>query len=102
LPAITAIDYEAESQKERIQILEELDAKAQKALTPIYYSWVNITCHDYLFETLNLDPMQMPNVLFYHPGKNIYATTIGSFNKETIGDHEERFLRGNLPTVSAP
>jgi hypothetical protein len=40
----------------------------------------------------------MPNVLFYHPGRNIHATMIGTFNKDTIKDHEERFLRGNLST----
>ena len=70
-------------------------------MTPIFYSWVNTTCHDYLFESLDLDPMQMPNVLFYHPEKNIHGITIGSFSKETIARHEERFLRGNLPTVDS-
>lgn len=43
LPAMTISEYEAENHAQHIATLETLDEQAKSL--PIYYSWVNITCH---------------------------------------------------------
>jgi hypothetical protein len=42
--------------------------------------------------------MFVPTVLFYYPEKNQYASLVGKFDKETIQEHEQRFINGRLPT----
>jgi len=67
LPSITSIDYENESHKERIQILEEKEAFAEKSSLPVYYSWVNTTCHPEWLKYFNVQPFSVPTVVFYNP-----------------------------------
>jgi len=43
--------------------------------------------------------MFIPTVVFYSPEKQRYAQLIGKFDKETIQEHEQKFINGRLPTV---
>lgn len=45
LNPIPEIDYEHAAHLERIQMLAELDRSADSALTPIHYSWIDVSCH---------------------------------------------------------
>jgi len=102
LPAITTIDYEAKGQAEREIILADLDKDAEKQLSPIHYSWVNTTCHSYVFDYFGIDPLSAPNVVFYNPSKGRHGTMIGTFHKATVEKHQDRFLKGKLATVDTP
>lgn len=102
LPAITTIDYEVKGQAEREIILADLDKDAEKQLSPIHYSWVNTTCHGYLFDYFGIDPLTAPNVVFFNPAKGRHASMIGTFDKATVHEHQDRFLKGKLPTVETP
>lgn len=65
---------------------------------PVYYSWVNITCHPEMLQFFEIDAFQVPTVVYYYPEKHVQANMIGMFAKDTIHDHEQRFLKGKLPT----
>lgn len=45
LPAITTIDYENQSFLEKLEILRDVDEATGKQASPVYYGWVNATCH---------------------------------------------------------
>lgn len=45
-----------------------------------------------------VNPMFIPTVVFFSPEKQRYAHLIGRFDYETVKEHQERFLRGGLPT----
>lgn len=64
---------------------------------PVYYMWLNATCHSYLFETFELNTMMLPTVVFYLPEKNKHGHLIGKFDKDSISDHQSRFMSGKLP-----
>jgi hypothetical protein len=53
LPAMTIIDYEKENFEQHVNILKELDAEAKSH--PIFYSWVNITCHPEWLKHFSID-----------------------------------------------
>lgn len=72
----------------------ESDAKS----LPIYYMWINSTCHSYLLPTFEVNPMFVPTVVFYLPEKDKSAHLIGKFDKPTILKHQEKFVTGKLPT----
>ena len=40
----------------------------------------------------------MPTIVFYYPEKEKQANLIGQFEKETIADHKDRYLKGKLPS----
>lgn len=63
---------------------------------PIFYSWINVTCHPEWLKYFDVDPFQIPTVVFYYPEKERQANLIGQFDKATIQDHEDRFLKGKL------
>lgn len=63
---------------------------------PIFYSWVNSTCHPEWLKHLDVDPFQIPTVVFYYPEKERQANLIGQFDLSTVQDHEDRFLKGKL------
>lgn len=69
LPAMTIIDYEEENFNQHISVLKELDEEAKA--TPIYYSWVNITCHPEWLKFFEVDPFQVPTVVYYYPEKQL-------------------------------
>lgn len=102
LPAITTIDYEMKGQAEREIILADLDKAADKSLSPLHYSWVNTTCHNYIFNYFGIDPLTAPNVVFYNPAKGKHASMIGTFDKNTVLDHQDRFVKGKLATADTP
>jgi len=79
-------------------MLNILDDEAK--ILPIYYSWVNVTCHPEWLQYFEVDPFQVPTVAFYYPEKKLQANLIGKFDKETIEEHSESFLKGRLPTWS--
>ena len=80
---------------ETLQQLEN-DAKSM----PIYYMWVNATCHSYLLHQFDVNPMFVPTVVFYLPEKDKSAHLIGKFDKPTIQKHQEKFAAGKLPTFA--
>jgi len=49
--------------------LASLDAEAK--VQPIYYSWVNITCHPEWLTYFDVDPFQVPTVAYYYPEKQL-------------------------------
>lgn len=63
---------------------------------PIFYSWVNVTCHPEWLKYFDVDPFQIPTVVFYYPEKERQALLIGQFDESSIQDHQERFLKGKL------
>ena len=98
LPAVTQIDYELDNFNQHVEILSGLDASA--GVQPIYYSWVNTTCYPELLQHFEVDPFQVPSVVYFYPEKALQANLIGKFDQETIEDHSDRFLRGKLATWS--
>ena len=76
--------------------MQQLDDYSK--LMPLYYSWVNITCHPEWLKYFEVDPFQVPSVVFYFPEKERQATLIGKFDLETIQEHQDRFMKGKLPT----
>ena len=44
---------------------------------PIYYSWVNITCHPEWLLYFGIDSFQVPTIVFYYPEKEKQANLIG-------------------------
>mmetsp|Transcript_3358 Transcript_3358/g.5609 ORF Transcript_3358/g.5609 Transcript_3358/m.5609 type:complete len:218 (-) Transcript_3358:211-864(-) len=96
IPAMTLIDYEEANFNQHIETLKGLDEDAKTQ--PIFYSWVNVTCYPEWLKFFDVDPFQIPTVVFYYPEKELQANLIGKFEKESIEDHQERYLRGKLPT----
>lgn len=45
LPAITTIDYEKDNFLEKLEMLAKVDELAGRNASPVYYGWVNATCH---------------------------------------------------------
>ncbi|CDW85441.1 UNKNOWN [Stylonychia lemnae] len=89
-------EYETQNHKEYLETLEQLEKDA-KAL-PLYYMWINASCHSYLLEKFEINPMFIPTVIFYLPEKDKSAHLIGKFDKETIQKHESKFVNGKLST----
>lgn len=54
-----------------------------------------------MFSYFDVDPTSLPTVVYYIPQHNRYASLIGKFDTEVIGDHEERFKQGKLSTQEA-
>jgi len=89
-------DYERKNHQEYIDTLQALENDAKNL--PIYYMWINATCHSYLLPQLDVNPMFVPTVVFYLPDKDKSAHLIGKFDKPTILKHQEKFVTGKLPT----
>lgn len=96
LPASTIIDYEKANFEQHLSILKDLDQKANKL--PIYYSWVNVTCHPEWLKYFEVDAFQIPTVVYFYPEKNKQATLIGKFDSEGIETNQDKFLKGKLPS----
>ena len=96
LPAMTLIDYEKDNFEQHVGILKELDSEAKTH--PIFYSWINTTCHPEWLKHFEIDQFQLPTVVYYYPDRQLQANLIGKFDKESIDDHSERYLKGKLPT----
>jgi hypothetical protein len=45
-----------------------------------------------------VDPFQVPTVVYYYPEKSLQGSMIGKFDKSTIEEHSDNFLRGRIPT----
>eukprot|EP00347_Sterkiella_histriomuscorum_P011459 403372372 len=89
-------DYEVRNHKEYLETLEQLEKDAKSL--PLYYMWVNASCHSYMLEKFEITPMFIPTVIFYLPEKDRSAHLIGKFDKETIQKHEQKFVNGKLAT----
>jgi len=61
-------------------MLNILDDEAK--ILPIYYSWVNVTCHPEWLQYFEVDPFQVPTVVYYYPEKKLQANLIGKFDKK--------------------
>lgn len=92
------MDYEKRNHAEHLEAMKELDATAKAASTPVYYSWINVTCHPEVLQFFKIDQFQIPTLVFYYPEKELQANLIGKFQIDTISDHEDRFIRGRLGT----
>ena len=79
-----------------METLNSLESDAKSL--PIFYMWINSTCHSYLLPTFDVNPMFVPTVVFYLPEKDKSAHLIGKFDKATILKHQEKFVTGKLPT----
>jgi hypothetical protein len=55
IPANLMIDYERENFDQHIETLTALDEKAKKQSQPMFYSWVNVTCHPEALKFFNID-----------------------------------------------
>lgn len=95
LPASTIIDYEQQNFNDQLALIEKLDKKAGNL--PIHYQWVNATCHRDFVKSLDVDPLMLPTVVYYHPSVNKQAKLIGMFDDETLKQHQDKFLNGRLP-----
>jgi hypothetical protein len=42
---MTLQEYEKDNFEEHIDTLAALDKKAEKFVSPMFYSWINVTCH---------------------------------------------------------
>lgn len=98
IPALQNQEYERDNFNDHLETLQELDNRAKASSTPVFYSWVNVTCHDEVLRFFEIDQFQVPTLVFYYPEKELQATLIGKFEADTISDHEERFVKGRLPT----
>lgn len=78
IPAVTQIDYELENFEQHVGMLNTLDDEAK--ILPIYYSWVNVTCHPEWLKYFEVDPFQVPTVAYYYPEKQLQANLIGKFD----------------------
>lgn len=67
-------------------------------MIPVYYTWVNTTCHGEWFKYFDVQPFSAPTVVFYNPATHKHENTIGKFNKAEVGEYEHRFVRGKLST----
>ena len=75
LPAMQIQEYERVNTITHIETLEQLDNKA--GTLPMFHSWVNVTCHPEWLKYFNVDPFQVPTVVFYYPEKERQAILIG-------------------------
>lgn len=60
---------------------------AGKTNQAVFYSWIDATCHSYFLKMFGIEPDSLPNVIFYKPSVQRFASVIGAFNEETILDH---------------
>ena len=100
LPANILIDYEKINFENHIETLKELDNSAKTSSQPMFYSWVNVTCHPEVLQFFKVDQFQIPTVVYYYPEKELQANLIGKFDVTTIADHESKFLKGRLSTMT--
>lgn len=98
IPALQNQEYERDNFNDYIDTLVELDASAKTSSTPIFYSWINVTCHPEVLGYFEVDQFQIPTVVFNYPQKELQANLIGKFSADTISDHEQRFIKGRLAT----
>lgn len=95
LPASTIIDYEEKNFNDQLALVEQLDKKAGNL--PIHYQWVNATCHRDFVRSLDVDPLMLPTVVYYHPSAHKQAKLIGMFDEQTLKMHQDKFMNGRLP-----
>lgn len=102
LNAMEIIDYEKRNHKEHIETMQKLDEAAGG--NPIYYMWINVTCHENVLSHFNIDRMAVPTMVYYHPKHNKYGWLVGRFEEDALKTHETSFLGGKLPLrpVSEP
>lgn len=98
IPALQNQEYERDNFNDHLETLQELDNRAKSSSTPVFYSWINVTCHDEVLRFFEIDQFQIPTLVFYYPEKELQANLIGKFEADTISDHETRFVKGRLPT----
>jgi len=56
LPANQIVDYERENFRQHLESLDELDSSAKLSSSPVFYSWVNVTCHPEVLDFFKIDP----------------------------------------------
>lgn len=95
LNAMEVLDYERENHKEHLQTLQTLEDNA--STKPLYYMWMNVTCHDYILSEFNIDRMALPSMVYYHPKHEKFGWLVGRFQTDVLKDHEDQFLKGKLP-----
>ena len=54
LTAMDIIDYEKENFEQHVDTLQQLDDYSK--LMPLYYSWINVTCHPEWMQYFDVDP----------------------------------------------
>ena len=57
--------------------------------------WLNATCHQYILEVFNLQPMFIPTVVYYHPVHKKFGNLVGKFTERGIKKFQDEFKKGN-------
>ncbi len=55
IPAMSLQEYEKDNFEEHIDTLGQLDKKAERFSSPMFYSWVNVTCHPEALKFFGVD-----------------------------------------------
>lgn len=70
---------------------------AEQEKTALHYTWINGTCHREIFNFFDIDPTNIPSVVFYTANKNKHTTMIGKFDYPTVIEQSNSFTSGKLP-----
>lgn len=84
-----------------MEIIEKRDKKSGQSLSPVIYSWVNITCHPEALQWFGLSYFSVPTIVYYVPKDNKFIELIGTFNDQTVLEYEQKFVSGRLPLRQA-
>ena len=74
-----------------------MDELSDKKLYPVYWAWVNTTCHPEFFKFYHVRQFDKPTVVFINPSKHrhVYMTT-AKFNRDSIHYELDKFVFGKL------
>lgn len=70
---------------------------AEQAKSTMHFTWINGTCHREIFNFFDVDPANIPSVVFYTANKNKHTTMIGKFDYPTVVEQSDLFTTGKLP-----
>ena len=69
---------------------------------PMFYSWINVSCHQALFAHFDLTPYDLPALIFYNATDEAYAMVTtghdtGEFDRIGLHRNLTAFLKNRLP-----
>ena len=76
--------------------------RGDKRTSPLYYSWIDVSCHPEALEWFGLSSFNVPTVVYYQPKHNRFMELIGSFDFDNIFMQEERLVTGGAGPREAP
>lgn len=66
---------------------------------PYHFMWVNGKCQAEFAEAFGVGHYQMPTVVVYSPAKQRFATNVGLFNEDNVGQFLKGVLSGRIGTA---